>query len=522
VIHSPRDNFPKFKELMKPLVFSLLVLLVLSPIVANSLPTNPTGTSHRHGQNTTQSTLPPLLPYVPKYYEHVQPILEKACLGCHVAGEIAPFSLETPEAAVQRARDIQLAVQAKRMPPWLPAENSLKFVGERRLSDEEIAILANWSWAGAPLGKKPATSVPRQAPAPLQPDLLLDTGREFSTRPDLSDEWRCFLLEPKLTRQRFMTAFNIRASNPRLVHHVGLFQVTAGGIAQAKQLEGKSDGRGGYPCLGSAGVESRGIGLIGFWLPGNGAVRFPENTGIRLEPADGLVLQVHYNTLNGQGSDRTRAELVFAPIANPPKQPISLGAFISQPEIPCVGAYPNASTDPCNRDYAYDEQSKLETLTFGEQGKLLAGGLRLGVILQQCGGKLSDYTSGSDGISSASCVQRLIAPENTAQSGKRQLRFVLPHMHFLASQYKLELLRGGNAQTILEIPRWDFHWQNGYFLAEPLVLQAGDQLRHTCVFDNRPENQPFVNGVQRQPQYVVWGERSFDEMCVSVYGTSAR
>jgi hypothetical protein len=509
---------------MKPLVFSLFALVSLAPIVAWSAarPSSATGTTHRHEPVYAQSTLPPLLPYVPKYYEHVQPILEKACLGCHMTGEIAPFSLETPEAAVKHAREIQLAVQAKRMPPWLPAPNSLRLLDDRRLSDQDIAILANWSWAGAPLGKKPATSTPRPTLAALKPDLTLDTGRDFATRSDLTDEWRCFLVEPKLTRQRFMTAFNIRASNPGIVHHVGLFQVTASGITQAKNLEAKGDGRGGYPCLGSAGVESRGIGLIGFWLPGNGAVRFPENTGIRLEPSDGLVLQVHYNTLNGQGVDRTKAELVLAPLNNPPKQPMSLSAFISQPEIPCAGAYPNLPSDSCNRDYAYDEQSKLENLTFGEQGRQLNAGFRLGFILNQCGGKLSDYISGSDGVSSASCEQTLIAPQNTAASGKRELRFLLPHMHFLASQYKLELLRNGKSQTILEIPRWDFHWQNGYFLAEPLVLQAGDKLRHTCTFDNRPENQPFVNGVQRKPQYVVWGERSFDEMCVSVYGFTAR
>jgi hypothetical protein len=51
---------------------------------------------------------------------------------------------------------------------------------------------------------------------------------------------------------------------------------------------------------------------------------------------------------------------------------------------------------------------------------------------------------------------------------------------------------------------------------------TGDQLRHTCVFDNHPENQPFINGVQRQLQYLVWGERSLDKMCVSVHSTSAR
>ena len=501
---------------MKPVAFGLVWLALSIPLMAWAVGAKP---PHRHlPAPLEQAQQPPLLDYVPKYHEHVKPILERACVGCHQSGEIAPFSLETPELAVQHARAMQLAVQSKQMPPWLPNERGMKFLNERKLTDAEIAIIANWAWAGAPLGKKPSVDNAPQRAA-WQPDLTLDTGREFATDARLTDEWRCFLVEPKLEQARFMTAFNIRASNPRIVHHVGLFQVTKRGIEQAKMLEAKSGARGGYPCLGSAGVESRGIGLIGFWLPGNGAVRLPENTGIRLEPEDGLVLQLHYNTQNGGGTDRTRAELVLAPANNPPKQPLRLNAFIAQPEIPCAGPYPSDSRDPCHRDAAYDEQSQLEVLTFGEQGKQLNAGFRLGFILDQCGRTVREYTQGSSGQDiTATCTQTLIPADKPERSNTVELRFLLPHMHFLGSQYKLELLRGGKSTVLLEIPRWDFHWQNGYFLAEPIPVQAGDVLRHTCTYDNSPEHQPVVNGVQRQPRYVVWGERSFDEMCVTVFG----
>ena len=50
-----------------------------------------------------QTTLPPLLSYVPTYYKDVQAILDKNCLGCHIEGGIAPFSLEKPADAVRYA-----------------------------------------------------------------------------------------------------------------------------------------------------------------------------------------------------------------------------------------------------------------------------------------------------------------------------------------------------------------------------------------------------------------------------------
>jgi hypothetical protein len=92
--------------------------------------------------------------YVPTYYVDVQPILEKNCVSCHTAGGIAPFSLETPEAAVKRASQIAAIVQSGSMPPWPPGSDSPAFLNPRKLGEASKQMLVDWAKAGAPLGKK--------------------------------------------------------------------------------------------------------------------------------------------------------------------------------------------------------------------------------------------------------------------------------------------------------------------------------------------------------------------------------
>ena len=64
-----------------------------------------------------------------------------------VAG--APFSV-LDYAAVRYARAIASAVERRTMPPWLPEPGHGAFAGERRLTDDQIALIAKWVENGAP------------------------------------------------------------------------------------------------------------------------------------------------------------------------------------------------------------------------------------------------------------------------------------------------------------------------------------------------------------------------------------
>ena len=86
----------------------------------------------------------------PTFNKDIAPILYQNCAACHRPGEVAPFSLLTYADASKRAKLISTVTQRRFMPPWKPEPGYGKFMDERRLTDEQIAIIKEWADAGAP------------------------------------------------------------------------------------------------------------------------------------------------------------------------------------------------------------------------------------------------------------------------------------------------------------------------------------------------------------------------------------
>ena len=475
--------------------------------------------------NALNSSLPPVLPYIPTYYGHVRPILEAKCTGCHIENGIAPFSLTDPKSAVEHARAAQLAVQSKRMPPWLPAGESPAFKDARVLTDNEIAILANWQWAGSPLGKLETAAPVTARGAQAKPDLSVDTGREFSPDRNLTDEYRCFLIDPKLEKERYITGYNILPGDASVVHHVILFSIRGNTIQEAKQREADSDARGGWTCFGGPNVGNQALrdaaaeaattgdsskaedvlGYAGSWVPGSSAIHFPEGTGIILKPGTQLVMQVHYNLLAAKADkvlkDRPTAQFYLSPEGATLKRLGMAGAAASV-EIPCPGAYPTNSSDACNREAAYKAVSKY-------QEPWLTKILQSGLVATVC--KHTMPTNGDNGNANKVVTQcDFPVSRNLLAIGTQG------HMHTRGISVKIEINPNDPQKRIvaLDIPHWDFHWQSAFYFEKPFKIFKGDTIRITCTYDNSPQNQPWINGKQEKPRYIVWGESTQDEMCI--------
>ena len=85
-----------------------------------------------------------------------------------------------------------------------------------------------------------------------------------------------------------------------------------------------------------------------------------------------------------------------------------------------------------------------------------------------------------------------------------------PHAHYLGKTIQLHAtLPGGRRQTILDIPDWDFNWQDLYTLKTPYDLPAGTQLHMKFRYDNSADNPRNPN---LPPKRVRYGDRSSDEM----------
>ena len=88
---------------------------------------------------------------------------------------------------------------------------------------------------------------------------------------------------------------------------------------------------------------------------------------------------------------------------------------------------------------------------------------------------------------------------------------LMAHMHVRGAAFKFELLdRDGAAETLLDLPRYDFNWQIRHDYAEPRVLPQGSRVRITAVFDNSAANPANPDPTQR----VRWGEQTYDEMMI--------
>ncbi len=87
----------------------------------------------------------------------------------------------------------------------------------------------------------------------------------------------------------------------------------------------------------------------------------------------------------------------------------------------------------------------------------------------------------------------------------------MAHLHVRGKAFKYELIGAeGAAETLLDIPRYDFNWQLRYDLKQPRLIPRGSTLRVTAVFDNSTGNPANPDPTK----LVRWGPQTYDEMLI--------
>lgn len=90
-----------------------------------------------------------------------------------------------------------------------------------------------------------------------------------------------------------------------------------------------------------------------------------------------------------------------------------------------------------------------------------------------------------------------------------QILALMPHMHVRGKSFRYELVGADNSRrTLLEVPHYDFNWQQQYRFAEPLMAPVGSRIEVTAVYDNSPNNPANPD----PSKLVKWGEQTDDEM----------
>lgn len=374
------------------------------------------------------------------WYRDVLPIVQANCLGCHATGQIAPNALDTYAAAKPQAALMAADVKSRRMPVWKPDPAcGGPFVGQRILTQEQIDTIDAWATQGAPEGN-PAEGLGAFDAGSLglpRVDATIAMTEPYTPSASLSDDYRCFVIDPGLTASKFVTGYDIQPGVRPEVHHVILYAVD-----RTKALAKDAAEAGpGWTCFGGANINN--AMPIGAWAPGMPAVTYPSGTGIELKANQVLAMQVHYNMdAHVRAPDVTSAKLMYA-----------TGSVTAAYLVPLV----------------------------------------------------DDGFSIPPGVTNYTPPNHPMAFPNTYGFPIKVYGF-LPHLHQLGQRITV---KGPNDQCLVDIPQWDFHWQQQYFRRQPPVeLKDGEALTLSCTWNNSTS------------RTVTWGEGTSDEMCLTfIYAT---
>jgi len=244
----------------------------------------------------------------PTFNKHVAPILWKNCANCHRPGEVGPFSLMSYDDAAKRADHIVEITASRAMPPWKAAHDYGNLSGVRRLTDEQLDVLARWAKAGAPQGDPQDLGTPPTFAEGWQlgtPDLVLEMPEEFDVPADGPDVYQCFVMPIPTTEHRTVAAAEFRPGNKKVVHHAIMF-LDGNGAAHQKDI---SEPGPGYRSFGGPGIIP--TGGLGSWAPGAIPYRLPKGIGKFLRHGSDMVLQIHYHPNGKPQKDRSKVGIYF-------------------------------------------------------------------------------------------------------------------------------------------------------------------------------------------------------------------
>jgi Flp pilus assembly protein TadD len=220
----------------------------------------------------------------------IAPIIWERCAGCHRPGEVAPFSLLDYRSVRSRARQIVEVTRRRVMPPWLP-EPGPGFVGERRLSNDQIERIARWVEQGAAEGDPAALPPLPHWSSDWQlgpPDLVVEMPEPYQLPADGTDVFRNFVIPLPLPARRYVRGLEIRPTTRTVVHHATiLIDPTKG--SRRRDAADPLPGYDGMFADGAQNPPSRAIG----WTPGITPYLEPPERAWRLERGSDLVVELH-------------------------------------------------------------------------------------------------------------------------------------------------------------------------------------------------------------------------------------
>lgn len=417
------------------------------------------------------------------FNKDVLPILQKNCQTCHRPGEIAPMSFLTYDSTRPWAKAIKTAVVTRKMPPWFADPHVGEFRNAPKLSTEDIATLTAWADNGAREGN------PSDKPAPREwadgwrtnPDVIVSMKEPYFVPAKGDGEIKQFIVPNPFKEDTWVSSIEIRPGDPSVVHHV---------ILQVQDTAPKS-----------FIITKDAVPNIEALRDGLQVVAGNVNSGVFTG-----------NLQQGQGS-------YSDVLARLEERRTGLGAFMTMEAVYAPGTSP--------LDFQFHDSAKL--IRAGQP-------LRIEVHYTPNGKATQDQTQVGFTLAKGPAQRRFVimAPEHLVDVQKpipagetnwettgeitfnqdAELVWFMPHMHLRGKDMTFRLIYpDGREETALSA-KFDFHWQLGYEVENPIQVTKGTKMIVTAHHDNSANN-----ALNPEPdKAVTWGDMTSQEMMLPWFG----
>ncbi len=243
--------------------------------------------------NTTANNVaePDCVPSREAFEANALPFIEEGCGNCHGAEPQfgAPMSLLDYDALI-------VGVEGERLVDKMATrllDRTMPPATSPALGHSALDTLVEWTTCGAQhpdhtdglVASRPVWTAPAEKPDLPTFDV---TATEFAVSPTTLDRYECFVVAAPIDEPRFIRRIEPVIDDSRVLHHA-LVRIDRDGGGEGTNFRCE-----GFPP---------GDDYIYAWAPGQEPLQFPEG-GIRVEPGETFVLQIHYN--NGAGAQDVR------------------------------------------------------------------------------------------------------------------------------------------------------------------------------------------------------------------------
>lgn len=360
------------------------------------------------------------------FTKDIAPIVYNKCTTCHRPNEIGPFSLTNYDEVASYADMIKYVTAIRYMPPWKADPHFSRFIGERALTDDEIAKIAAWVDNGVPYGNSAEEPSLPNFPTGSQvgtPDLVLHFAQPFTHKGGNEDEYRVFVFPTGLTQDKEISTIELRPGNRKVLHHA-LFAYDVTGSAEAMDA---ADPKYGYDGFGGFGIDSALNNMFPGYVPGQKPVPYPKGLGQTLPAGADLLMQAHYGPFANESVDSSTINVFFK------KEPV---------------------------------ERQVQNLIFLP---------------------IPPYLNGDIFLMAPNTVKTFHTQFTTPI--KVSVFAIWPHAHLLNKSYEVFAVHpNGDTTNLIRIPDWDFNWQGVYSFKKFIVLEAGTTVYANVTYDNTTNN----------------------------------